>query len=76
MTPRLWEALAALALGATVYLATIVAQPGSQVFAAVGMGACALFTIRWTLAAARLQALLDYREIMQRVAAEYEERQR
>jgi hypothetical protein len=46
-------ALAAIMLGASIYLWTIVAEPGTQMLAAMGAGAADWFTVVLILAAVR-----------------------
>ena len=53
MSQSTWCALAAIMLGVTNWLFSLVAQPGTNIFVALAAGLCAWLTVLLIVAAAR-----------------------
>lgn len=53
MNEKMTQCLATVFLILTLWLAGIIAEPGSQLLAGIGMGICAAITVELILAAAR-----------------------
>lgn len=60
-------ALAAVQLGALIWLWTVMAQPGSQTLASIGAGASAWFFVQLMLAAVRADARERLAEELRRI---------